>query len=89
MTRLEEFIKLTHIKPNELADTARISRQHLLRIRRGSGLTMQVAARLTMACAIILRRLVDPDELFNLAQIGRDKGGRAQGPKRAKKRRRA
>lgn len=77
MTRLEAFIEREGIQPKELATIARVSRQHLLRIRQGQmDPTRHVVVRLTMACAILLQRLVDPDELFNLAEIGRDKGSR-------------
>ena len=89
MTKLESFIKRKHIHPKELAALGRISRQHLIRIRQGKmEPTRHVVFRLTMACAIILRRLVDPGELFNLAEIGKDKCGGTQGrrPKRPKRR---
>src|SRR5437773_1327821 len=87
VTRLETFIQRHDIKPSHLAKLARISRQHLLRVRHATmEPTRHVVARLTIATAIILERLVAQEELFDLWEIGKDKGWARRKPSRSRKR---
>ena len=70
-TRLDTFIRQNVLKPAQLARTAYISRQHLLRLRKGKDdPSRHVMVRLMMACTMILRRKVRIDELFDLTDAG-------------------
>jgi DNA-binding Xre family transcriptional regulator len=71
MARLDDFIAKEGIKPRELARVAFISRQHLSRLRAGTGdPTRHVMVRLAMACTLILHRRVRIHELFDLSDAG-------------------
>ena len=71
MTRLESFIRANGIKPSALTRIAGVSRQHLLRLRMGKmDPTRRVMARITMASAILLGRLVSHGEVFEIWDIG-------------------
>ncbi len=68
-TRLYRFLRDNDIKPNTLADVTGISRQHLLRLRKGMAEpTRPVMIWLTIACRHLLgkRRRVRITELFDL-----------------------
>lgn len=53
------------IKPAELARSARISRQHLLRLRKGSMTpTLRMIVKVANGCGALLGRIVSPSELF-------------------------
>jgi len=68
VTRLQAFIEANEIKPARLAKKSGISRQHILRLRRGlmepRRITMVLLAR---ACSSLLERWVAVDELFDIA----------------------
>ena len=73
-TRLYRFLCDNGIKPNELADVTGISRQHLLRLRKGRcEPTRPVMIWLTIACRRLLggRRRVRITELFDLGDGAR------------------
>jgi transcriptional regulator with XRE-family HTH domain len=67
-TRLQSFIAANEIKPAHLARASGVSRQHLLRLRRGvmdpRRITMVLLAR---GCSYLLGRWVSADELFDIA----------------------
>lgn len=70
-TRLETFMKTNAIRPATLARTAYVSRQHLMRVRKGEDdPTRHVMVRLAMACTLIVRRRVKMDEIFDLTDAG-------------------
>jgi transcriptional regulator with XRE-family HTH domain len=53
------------IKLAELARAARISRQHLLRLRKGSMTpTLGMIVKIANGCGVLLGRTVTPSELF-------------------------
>jgi len=68
VTRLQRFITANKIKPSRLARISGVSRQHLLRLRRGvmdpRRVTMVLLAR---GCSHLLGRWVSLDELFDIA----------------------
>lgn len=68
MVRLGRFILDNDIRPNELADVAGISRQHLVRLRFGlAEPTRPVMIWLTVACRRMLRpKRVRITDLFDL-----------------------
>lgn len=67
MTPLAVFITQTCIKPSELARKAAISRQHLLRLRKGTmEPTRAVMVALARAAGAVLCRNVLVGELFDL-----------------------
>ena len=69
VTKLEGFLDSTGIKPKALATRASISRQHLLRLRKGRAEpTRDVMVTLTLAASSILRRRVFIAELFDLGE---------------------
>ena len=71
VSRLGEFMTANGIRPAQLARTAFISRQHLLRLRNGTDdPSRHFMVRLTMACTLILHRRVRMDELFDLTDAG-------------------
>lgn len=64
-TRLESFLHRSGVKPAEVAREARISRQHLLRLRKGeTSPTVSMIVKLTRAFSRILDRTVAASELF-------------------------
>jgi transcriptional regulator with XRE-family HTH domain len=67
VTRLESFLKGTGIRPSHLARDAGISRQHLMRLRRGTSQpTLQMMIILATAARRILGRKVELRELFDI-----------------------
>lgn len=67
MTRLESFIRAQGIRPTHLARDAGISRQHLMRLRRGTTQpTLRVMIALATAAGRILGRKVEVSEMFDL-----------------------
>lgn len=67
MTRLESFLKRNELPPTVLARQAGISRQHLLRLRRGiAEPTRDVMVRLTLAASAMRVRRVFVVEMFKL-----------------------
>lgn len=66
VTRLQAFMQRNGVKPAELARAARISRQHLLRLRKGiAEPTLPVMVRIAKACAALAGRTVTAAELFH------------------------
>ena len=67
-TRLERFLSANHLRPAHVAREAEISRQFLLRLRRGQmeprRYTVMLVAR---AFSTLLNRWVGADELFEMA----------------------
>ena len=67
MTRLEDFMTRNGVKPLRLARLANISRQHLLRVRKGiCDPTRPVIKSVTTAMCRLLDRDVRASELFDL-----------------------
>lgn len=68
-SRLGRFLRDNRLVPNEVADVTGISRQHLLRLRKGTAEpTRPLMIWLTIACRrlIVGRRRVRLTELFDL-----------------------
>ena len=69
MIRLEAFIESTGIMPSALAARAGVSRQHVLRLRKGAAEpTRDIMVRLAVAASDILRRPVFVAEMFDLGE---------------------
>jgi transcriptional regulator with XRE-family HTH domain len=69
LSRLGRFIRDNELIPNEVADVTGISRQHLLRLRKGEAEpTRPLMIWITIACRRLLggRRRVRITELFDL-----------------------
>jgi len=67
MTRLEDFMTRNGVKPMHLAKKAGISRQHLLRVRKGTADPARPTIKaLTMAMCRLLGRDVHASDLFDL-----------------------
>jgi hypothetical protein len=67
MTRLAEFMRANGIKPLALAREAGISRQHLLRMRKGIAQpTIRIAALLRDACGRLVHRQLKLSDLFEV-----------------------
>ncbi|HEV7764602.1 MAG TPA: transcriptional regulator [Thermoanaerobaculia bacterium] len=69
LSRLGKFIRDHELIPNEVADVTGISRQHLLRLRRGKAEpTRPMMIWITIACRRLVggRRRVRLTELFDL-----------------------
>lgn len=65
VTRLESFLRKRGIKPAHLAREARMSRQHLLRLRKGvASPTVGMIVRIANAASRLVGRVVRPSELF-------------------------
>jgi len=59
-------MRLHGIKPAELARQARISRQHLLRLRKGTMTpTLGMIVKVSRGCSALVGRTVPPSELFH------------------------
>jgi transcriptional regulator with XRE-family HTH domain len=68
VTRLDRFIKQAGVKPSRLAERAGVSRQHLLRLRRGQmEPTRRMMVALADAASQMCRRTVYTVELFELS----------------------
>jgi transcriptional regulator with XRE-family HTH domain len=66
-TRLEWFIRTRGLKPKHIAEDAGISRQHLLRLRKGKAQpSAKVIANIRRACARLTRRRVSIHDLFDV-----------------------
>lgn len=66
-TPLEVFMKTHGIKPAHVAREAGVSRQHLLRLRKARAEpTRAVMVAIADACSRLLRKRVQPGELFDL-----------------------
>lgn len=66
-TRLEWFIRTRGLKPRHIAQEAGISRQHLLRLRKGKAQpTSETIAGVRRACARLLRKRVSVHDLFDI-----------------------
>ena len=64
-TMLERFIRKNELKPVHVAYEANVSRQQLLRIRRGDAdPSFWTAVRIRDACGRLLGRFVSIDQLF-------------------------
>ena len=71
LTRLGLFIVVNRLRPVDVARCAVVTPQYLRRLRFGQAdPTRHTMARLTMACSLLLRRTVRPDELFDLTETG-------------------
>jgi transcriptional regulator with XRE-family HTH domain len=67
LTRLESFLRGEGIRPSHLAHDAGISRQHLMRLRRGTSQpTLKMMIVLATAARRILGRKVEVPELFDI-----------------------
>jgi hypothetical protein len=67
VTRLEDFMTRNGVRPVQLATAAGISRQFLLRVRKGwADPTRPVIKDLTIAARRMLHRHVRASELFEL-----------------------
>lgn len=69
LSRLGKFIRDNELIPNEVADVTGISRQHLLRLRKGEAEpTRPLMIWITIACRRLIgrRRRVRLTELFDL-----------------------
>jgi len=67
-TMLERFILKNELKPEDVARAARLSGQHLLRIRKGDvDPGIWTAVRIRDACGLLLGRFVSIDELFGIS----------------------
>lgn len=67
MTRLDSFIRENRLKPARIAREARVSRQQILKLRKGlASARISTAVRLTLACTRLLGRPVALDELFDV-----------------------
>jgi transcriptional regulator with XRE-family HTH domain len=67
MAKLQQFIKERGIRPAALARVSGISRQHLLRLRKGEmEPTRPVIVALARGCRLLLCEQVRADELFYL-----------------------
>jgi hypothetical protein len=65
VTRFEAFLQSRNIKPARLAAVSGYSRQHLLRLRQGSGrATRRCMMAIASGCAQLLGRAVEVEELF-------------------------
>jgi transcriptional regulator with XRE-family HTH domain len=68
VTRLEVFLKQAGVKPSRLAARAGVSRQHLLRLRRGEmEPTRRMMVTLANAASQMCHRTVCTVELFELS----------------------
>ena len=66
LTKLETFLRAKGIKPADVAREARVSRQHLLRLRKGIAQpTITMLVKITNACSALLGRTVAYSELFD------------------------
>jgi transcriptional regulator with XRE-family HTH domain len=69
MTRLEQFITEWGVMPSAFARKAGISRQHLLRIRKGTAdPTREVMCGLALAASVMRNRRVFIVEMFELTE---------------------
>ena len=65
MTRLDDFLRAHAIRPAYVAREAGISRQYLLRLRKGGPEpTRSMMRRVARGCSLLLRRPVRVAELF-------------------------
>lgn len=71
-TRIERFIRRNKIKPAELAREAGVTRQQLLRIRKGTAdPRFMTALRIRDACSRLLLRYVAIEEVFGRSRRAR------------------
>ncbi len=71
-TKLEQFIVRHKIRPSAIARAAGCSRQHLLRLRKGTmDPTRRVMAAVAAACGFVLGRTVTVNELFDFDEMPR------------------
>ena len=67
MTRLGDFLINSKIRPAELARVAGISRQHLLRLRKGIAQpSLRVMVAIVRAAGAILGRAVSLSDMFDV-----------------------
>jgi hypothetical protein len=67
MARLDTFIRENKLKPGRVASEAGVSRQQLLRLRKGlASARINTGVRLVLACARLLGRTIALDELFDI-----------------------
>jgi transcriptional regulator with XRE-family HTH domain len=67
MAKLQQFIAKKGIRPAALARVSGISRQHLLRLRKGEmEPTRPAIVALARACGLLLHEQVRADHLFDL-----------------------
>jgi predicted transcriptional regulator len=67
MTKLEQFIKSRDLRPAHVARESGYSRQHLLRIRKGSmEPTRRCIAAIVAACRRLSRETIRASDLFDL-----------------------
>src|SRR5438034_1189430 len=68
MTKLESFIKGNDLAPMDIVRAGGISRQHLLRMRKGTmDPTRSMMIRVAAACSRLVERAVSVASLFDLA----------------------
>lgn len=69
MTRLDTFLRENKLKPVRVSAEAGVSRQQLLRLRKGLACArINTGVRLTLACGRLLKRPVALDELFDVGE---------------------
>ncbi len=67
VTRLQAFMTANKLKPSKVALAAKISRQHLLRLRKGTMQpTIRMAASIRGACGRLLKRRLKLSDLFEV-----------------------
>ena len=68
MTKLERFLSENDLRPLDVAREAGVSRQHLLRVRKGTAdPTRSAMVRIANGCSRLLGRRVKVATLFNIA----------------------
>ena len=65
-SKLDIFIRKHELTYAKVARESRVSRQHLLRIRRGASPTIGVAKRIRLACGRLINRTVIISDLFDV-----------------------
>jgi hypothetical protein len=67
VTRLEAFLKANNLKPSKVAREAKVSRQHLVRLRKGMMQpTIPMATRIRYACGRMTHRRLKLSDLFEV-----------------------
>lgn len=65
-TKLDMFVTKHGLTYAKVARAARVSRQHLLRIRQGASPTLVTAKRIRLACGRLIKRRVHISEVFEV-----------------------
>lgn len=65
-SKLDTFVQRHRLTYANIAREAGVSRQHLLRIRRGASPTIGLAKRIRLACGRLIKRSVRITEVFDV-----------------------